>query len=106
MVSRAGRAGASDALQLTTHGADARAISVAHPDLFAAALFRTYLSGDTGYAAYLTSTYASTEPDIVFYPDTGIDLPVMGVVAQLVLGIGVASAGFLRLRRGNGRRAS
>jgi hypothetical protein len=33
-------------------------------------------------------------------------LPMMGVVAQLVLGIGVASAGFLRLRRGKGRRAS
>ena len=75
-------------------------------NLFAAALFRTYLSGDPGYAAYLTSTYAITEPDIVFYPDTGVDLPMMGVVAQLVLGIGVASAGFRRLRRGKGRRDS
>ncbi len=38
-------------------------------NLFAAALFRTYLSGDEEYASYLTTDYAENEPDIVFMPE-------------------------------------
>ena len=39
--------------------------------------------GDTGYATNLTSTYTSIEPEIAFFPATGINSPVMSVVALI-----------------------
>ncbi len=50
-------------------------------NLFAAAHFRTYLSGDEEYASYLTSDYAENEPDIVFMPE-----PAAALAAWIALG--------------------
>ena len=60
--------------------------------LYAAAHFRAYLNGETGYLDYLTTSYAEhNEPDVVFFGSgpfvEEVAVPAMGLLARgLLLG--------------------
>lgn len=55
-------------------------------NLYAAALFRRYLLGETGYDPYLTESYAqANEPDVEFFPEPGRLLALAAGVALLAL---------------------
>jgi predicted dienelactone hydrolase len=69
-------------------------------NLYAAATFRRYLLGETAYASYLTTTFADTEPDVLFFKrGFATDVPVLPPLAQGLFTAALAAAGAARLRR-------
>ena len=70
-------------------------------NLYAAALFRRYLLGETGYDSYLTESYAlANEPDITFF------LPEPSRFQQLLAGVATVSLLAFARRRSLSARAA